>query len=148
MCHGAHLEVRGQPMGIGSLFAPCRTWNETQKNLCYPATLDALHQNFFKFGTFPKITIFTKDGQSQVLLHYTLHMGIQDVQLRLDSQNIYSDCCIPHNNSSKLTVLVDFCQLDNKPSHAWEEGILVERLPLLVVVEGHSSLWVIPLVGM
>ncbi|KAM7339222.1 hypothetical protein ACRRTK_002706 [Alexandromys fortis] len=35
-------------------------------------------------------TVFTRNSWFQVLLRYALHMGIQGVELSLDSQNIYS----------------------------------------------------------
>lgn len=68
-------------------------------------TLDVLHQ-VAKLGT-----VFTRNSWFQVLLRYALHMGIQGVELSLDSQNIYSVCCTPHTSFPKLTVLVVFVSL-------------------------------------
>ena len=71
-------------------------------------TLDVLPQ-VAKFGT-----VFTRNSWFQVLLCSALHMGIQGVELSLDSQNIYSACCTPHTSFTKLTVLVDIVSLTAK----------------------------------
>lgn len=84
---------------------PSKVLIVTVTNLVYPITLDVIHQVFSRCGVISKIATFTKQGQYHALVEYAEMSAAAASRASLDSQNIYTGCCMMSVRYSQLQAL-------------------------------------------